>query len=276
MGIHIIPTTTALIHKIGGVNFSDYSKLKVLYLSANADDDEPKAMYDVTTDAAYQVPATSVFIGGRVTHYLDFNTTCGRIGEADTSGGAISQDVLAFGEGTTYPGTSNVVGKFAASKYITAESSHNSQQLRTPTILYGVEVLAVPEVTIQYDVGGYLCTDYSKLKLLVLPSDATDSDPKTLHDTAGVDYVVPTGKVFIAGRVLYYLDYATNRGRIGESTSADGAISREVLSFSKGGTTVGMADVLGTFRAGKYVTGESSSGFGLRKPTFLYGVEIDA
>jgi hypothetical protein len=276
MGTHIKPTTTALTHKIGCVRFSDYSKLKVLYLSANADDDTPKAMYDVETDAAYQVPAGSVFIGGRVTHYLDFDVTCGRIGEAATSGGAISKDVLAFGTGTGFPDTSDVIGAFASEKYVTAESSDNSKTLRTPTVLYGVEILSTPAITIQYDIGGYICTDYNDLKLLVLPADASDSSPKTLHDTSGDNYVVPTGKIFIAGMVLYYLDYASNRGRIGESDSADGAISREVLHFSKGGTTVGMMDVLGTFEAGKYVTGESTSGFSLRKPTYLYGVEIDA
>jgi hypothetical protein len=276
MGNHTIPTTTALTHKIGCIEFSDYSKLKVLYLSANADDNSPAAMYDVETSAAYQVPAGSVFVGGRVTHYLDFDVTCGRIGEAATSGGAISKDVLAFGTGTGYPDTSDVIGVFASEKYITAESSDNSKQLRTPTVLYGVEILSTPAITIQYDIGGYVCTDYNDIKLLILPADATDSAPKTLHDTSGADYVVPENKIFIAGMVLYYLDYATNKGRIGESDSADGAISREVLHFSKGGTTVGMMDVLGTFRAGKYVTGESTSGWGLRKPTYLYGVEIDA
>lgn len=273
------PTAAVLVtleHEIGGLAFDDYSKLKVLYLSANADDDTPKAMFDVETEAAYQVPTGKVFIAGKVSHYMDFDTICGRIGEANTSGGAISKDVLAFGTGTTYPDTNSVIGVFSADKYITAESSDNSKQLRTPTLLYGVEVATSPEVNINYSIGGYKTKDYSEIKLLMLPSDATDAAPKTFHDTDGNDYVVPTGKVFVAGIVCFYLDYATNRGRIGESDSADGAISREVLYFSKGGITVGMQDVLGTFRAGKYITGESTSGFGLRKPTYLYGAEIDA
>lgn len=276
MGYHTIPTTTALTHKVGSVSFSDYSKLKVLYLSANADDNTPKSMNDVETGAAYQVPAGYVFIAGKVSHYLDWNTVAGRIGEASSSGGAITKDVLAFGTGTTFPGTNNVIGVFAATKYITAESSDNSKSLRTPTLLYGVEVLVVPAITIQYDLGGYLSTNYSEIKLLKLPANATDSSPKTLHDTDGNNYVVPASKVFIAGMVQYYLDSASNKGRIGESNSIDGAITREVLYFSKGGITVGMQDVLGTYREGKYVTGESTSGFGLRTPTFLYGVEIDA
>ena len=267
---------TILEHKIGCIYFDDYSKLKVLYLSANADDDTPRAMYDVATEAAYQVPTGKVFIAGRVTHYLDFDTVCGRIGEAATSGGVISKDVLAFGVGTGFPGTNDVIGVFSAGKYVTAESSDNSKQLRTPTVLYGVEVDETPEVSIHYSIGGYQSTDYDEFKLLILPANATDSAPKTFHDTSGANYQVPANKVYIAGIVVYYLDYASNRGRIGESTSADGAISREVLNFSKGGTTVGMMDVLGTFRAAKYVTGESSSGFSLRTPTYIYGVEIDA
>lgn len=274
------PTSAVLVtleHEIGGLTFDDYSKLKILYLSADADDATPRAMYDVATDAAYQVPEGKVFIAGKVAHYLDFDTVCGRIGEAATSGGAITKDVLAFGTGTGYPGTNNVIGVFAATKYITAESSDSSgKYLRTPTLLYGVEVAVLPKVNINYSIGGYKTENYNEIKLLILPSDATDAAPITFHDTDGDNYVVPTGKVFIAGIVSYYLDYATNRGRIGESNGVDGAISREVLYFSKGGTTVGMQAVLGTFRAGKYITGESTSGFGLRKPTYLYGAEIDS
>jgi len=275
MGLHIVPTTTSLVHRVGGVSFSDYSKLKVLYLTANADSNEFKAFNDVSTGSAYQVPAGYVFIAGRASHYMDFADVCGIVGESTTSGGTITKQVLAFGEGTTYPGTNDVVGWFASEKYVTGSSSYNGKYMRTPTLIYGVEVLSTPAITIQYDIGGYLETDYNKLKLLVLPANATDAAPKTFHTVAGANYVVPENKVFIAGRVCCYLDYATNKGRIGESDTVDGAISREVLYFSKGLLTVIMMDVMGTFTAGKYVTGESTSGFSLRTPTYLYGVEID-
>jgi len=276
MGSHTKPTTTALIHRVGALSFSDYSKLKTLYLPADATDSDPKSMYDLSTGAVYMVPAGYVFIAGLVSCYLDSATTKGRIGEGTSQNGAISREQLCFGKGTTFPGTSSILGIFRAGKYVNAEST-SGFSLRRPTFLYGVEVLITPAITIQFDVGGYLCTDYNKLKVLKLPSGATSSNPKTFHDVeTDADYVVPVGKVFIAGYISYYIDYASNRGIIGESDSADTAHSKEIFCCGEGGTCVKEQVVFGVFAAGKYVTAESSSGFELRTPTYLYGVEIDA
>jgi hypothetical protein len=276
MGTHTIPTTTSLVHKIGAISFSDYSKLKVLYLPANATDSSPKSLYDLDDSEVYTVPTGYVFIAGLVSCYLDHATTKGRIGESTSQDGAISREQMCFGKGTTFPATSPMLGVFRAGKYVTGEST-SGFSLRTPTYVYGIEVLATPAITVQFDIGGYLCTDYSKIKILQLPADASSSSPKTFHDvTTGADYQVPASKVFIAGYISYYIDYASNMGIVGESDSADSAHSKEIFSCGEGGTCVKEQEVFGVFAAEKYVTAESTSGFSLRKPTFLYGVEIDA
>ena len=131
------------------------------------------------------------------------------------------------------------------------------------------------DVTVQFDIGGYICEDYQELKVLWMPDQPTSSAPKTFHDGA-TNYQVPADHVYIAGKISYWTDYATNRGIIGESATADAAHSREVFLCGDGTINTAMEDVYGVFNATKYVTAETSSGFNLRKPTFLYGVEIDA
>ena len=128
-----------------------------------------------------------------------------------------------------------------------------------------------------FSIGGVNFNDYSKVKMLTLDSNADDAGPITLHD-AGVDYQVPVGKVFIAFRALAKIEgTGSTIGRIGESDTADGAISREVLKLANGTIYPFMVSIIGIFVAGKYVTGESDHGtYTMQTGTVLYGIEVDA
>ncbi len=131
---------------------------------------------------------------------------------------------------------------------------------------------------IAYKWGGVSFDDKSLIKTLVLPSNARDNVPITFHDN-GVDYQVPGGKVYIVGRAVWAIDDNTKYGRVGEADSADGALSKEVITLNPHPTAFRWMydDIIGIFVATKYVTGETNSTtYGIGAGATLYGVEIDA
>ena len=278
--------TTETQHHIGCLTVSDMSYAKTLYLPTDATDAAAKSMYDVATSAAYVVPAGKVFLAGLVSAYIDHGYNRGRIGEATASNGQITHDQMCFGSGAStldvstpaFGGTFSCPGVFTAEKYVNAESTGN-YSLRTPTFVYGVEVSIVPEITIQFDIGGYTCEDYNDLKLLICFDQPTNNAKKTFHEWNGsswVNYDVPAGKVYIAGKVCYWIDYATNRGIVGESDTEDATLTKNLFAFAKGSINGQMEDVYGRFAATKWVNIVATTGFAIRTPTYMYGVEIDA
>ena len=134
-------------------------------------------------------------------------------------------------------------------------------------------------MVVAYKWGGIAFDDKSLIKTLILPSNAYDNVPITLHYN-GVNYQVPAGKVFIVGRAMWAVSIGTlHYGRVGESGIADGAISKEVLILNPHPTAGSWVydDVIGIYTAGKYVTGETSSTtYYLYAGSTLYGVEIPA
>lgn len=281
MGVHSIPSTTALTHKIGAVSFSDYSKVKMLYLPFDARDDSAKSMFDSSIGAVYRIPEGSVFIAGRISFYLDYQDCSGRIGEGMTLNGQISREQLSFGTGTQFPDSIEILGVFRGQSggvggYVNAESSSNFS-LRVPTFLYGVEMLIAPAMTVQFDVGGYLVTDWNDLKVLYLPGTATNSSQKAFHDVVtGDDYTVPAGKIFIAGLIAYWIDYASTVGKIGwHASNPDVQPTRDVFSCGLGTITPRVQHIFGIFPAGSYINAYATTGFGIRTPCHLYGAEVD-
>ena len=130
----------------------------------------------------------------------------------------------------------------------------------------------------EFTINGVNFNGYANIKMLTLDGNAEDDDPITLHD-AGVDYQVGVGKVFIAFRALIWLEQIAMVGRIGESDSADGAITKEVIKASNGTQVPFMTDVIGVFAAGKYITAETDSAsdnYTIKSGSVLYGVEVDA
>lgn len=137
-------------------------------------------------------------------------------------------------------------------------------------------------MVIAYKWGVIAFDDRSLAKILTLPSNAKDDVPITFHDEDGNDYQVPGGKVFIAGRVAVAVSniaLPTRLGRIGESDTADGAISKDILKSLKGSANseIGYLDILGVYATGKYITGETSdTTYTMLADTIIYGVEITA
>lgn len=137
-------------------------------------------------------------------------------------------------------------------------------------------------VVIAYKWGGIAFDDKSLIKTLILPSAAKDDVPITFHNDAGANYQVPAGKVFIVGKVMLGNGASLNApdyARIGESATADGAISKEVINLSGVVNSWSYEDVIGVYAAGKYVTAETASttsGHTVIAGTTLYGVEIPA
>jgi len=130
----------------------------------------------------------------------------------------------------------------------------------------------------EFSINGINFDGYTKLKTLTLDGNAEDDDPITLHD-AGADYEVPSGKVFIAFQALVWLEQIAMVGRIGESDTADAAISKEVLKLGNGTQVPFITDCYGVFTAGKFITAESDSNsdnYTIKSGSVLYGVEVDA
>ena len=285
-------TTTATIlsnmtsetqHRIGCLIVSDMSYAKTLYLPSDATDSSAKSMYDTADSAVYTVPTGKIFLAGKVSYYVDHGYNRGRIGEGTSSNGQISYDQMCFGNGTVGGGNASCPGIFTAGKYVNAESTGN-YSLRVPTMLYGIEVSVdgegtiTDDVTVMFNIGGYICENYTELKTLICIDEPTSSSPKTFHEWNGsswVNYDVPTSKVYIAGAISYWTDYATNNGIIGESATADASLSRQVFMCGNANVNSGFQEVYGRFVAGKWVTAKTTSGFSLRTPTYIYGVEID-
>lgn len=278
--------TQEIQHRIGCLRVSDMSYGKTLYLPSSATDTAAISMHDVATSAAYVVPTGKVFLAGLVSCYLDHGYCRGRIGEGTANDGQITHDQMCFGSGATLPaastpafgGTYSCPGVFNAGSYVNAEST-SSAELRTPTFLYGVEVSIIPEITVQFDIGGFICEDYTLLKPLICFSQPSNTTKYTFHEwngSAWVNYDVPTGKVYIAGKVCYWIDYAANRGIVGESDTEDATLTKDIFCFGKGWITGQMEDVYGRFAATKWINIVATTGFEIRLPTYIYGVEIDA
>lgn len=138
--------------------------------------------------------------------------------------------------------------------------------------------LAPETTTYEFSVNGVNFDGYENIKMLTLDGNAEGDDPITLHD-AGVDYEVPTGKVFIAFQALVWLEQIAMVGIIGESGTADTAHSKEVLKLGNGTQVPFMTDCYGVFTAGKFITAESDSNsdnYTIKSGSALYGVEVDA
>ena len=139
-----------------------------------------------------------------------------------------------------------------------------------------LSVFQEPSGGFEFTVNGVNFDGYSGIKMLTLDGNAEDDDPITLHD-AGVDYQVPSGHIFVAFQALVWLEQIAMVGRIGESDTANGAISKEVIKVSNGTQVPFMTDVVGVFAAGKYVTAESDSAsdnYTIKSGSVLYGVEV--
>ena len=125
--------------------------------------------------------------------------------------------------------------------------------------------------------------DFDKIRQLTLPGDADDDNPVTFHDEDGNDYQVPADTIFISINGLFQVDNTSAIVRIGESDAGDGAITREVVALT--GIVLGLAasewgnvsdgQMVGVFRAGKYVTAEThTSSYKLITDSVLYGIEV--
>jgi len=266
-----------LPYHIGGIAYDDITKTKTLYTALNANSDSPKPFLDNDNGNPYRVPSGKVFVVGRVSFYLNFDTATGYAGEANSSGGSIVNKVLAMGVGTGEPALKDILGWFGPLKFVSAASRHYDKDLRAPCYLYGVEIATTPTININFTTGEHTTEDYSEIKTLWMSGQATDTSPKSLKRKDGEYYIVPAGKQFIAGLVQYHLDRTDYTGRIGESDAQNGAITKEVLSLPTNSQKPDLIEVLGVFSAGKYITAETSAwDKPMLEPTFLYGVEVDA
>lgn len=133
-------------------------------------------------------------------------------------------------------------------------------------------------MVVVYKWGGIAFDDKSLIKTLTLPSDADGEAPITYHDEADDNYVVPGGKVFICGLMVFSLEIANILVTAGESDGIDAAITKPVVAgAAMAGAKAGSQEVIGIFAAGKYVNGSSSDAAVQHEAgSKLYGVEIDA
>lgn len=130
---------------IKGVNFNGYAKIKSLFLEGDAEDDDPITLHHYNVGGTledYQVPTGKVFISFQALVWLQQVQMVGRIGESDAFDEAITKDILKFSQGNTLPFITDCYGVFAAGKFVTAEtdSASNTYQIKSGTVLYGVEV----------------------------------------------------------------------------------------------------------------------------------------
>jgi len=247
-------------------------------------------------DVRYMVPTDHIFLAGRVSSTLTHGYTRGLIGEADAYDGAITKPQMCFGNGESEGGhlageTGDIPGVFTAGKYVNVAIS-GSYSVYVPTFLYGVEVevdgagAIVDDVTIQFDIGGYLCEDYRNLKVLIAAGDI-GTGAVSFHDWDGTDfdeaYVVPDGSRYIAGTISYWTEGASAVITLGESLTEDATIAKKILSCGNTDIYSGLQHIYGMFgyspvaftgAAGKYVSARCSQ-YNMRSPTYIYGVEID-
>lgn len=137
MGIHTIPGT-GYKYSLGGVNFDDFSQVKMLTLDANATDNTGRTLKD--GGSAYKPGTGKAFIAFLVCAYIDEAGTIGRIGESSSIDGDIETEVLKFSEGKTKPFMQEVFGVFSAGEYINAETTLQGGNLKSGSVLYGIEV----------------------------------------------------------------------------------------------------------------------------------------
>ena len=129
-----------LAYKWGGISFDDKALIKILTLPSAAKDDAPITFHDGATN--YQVPGSKVFIVGKISYGTTFLSVTGRVGEADAVDGALTKEILT-GLGADLTGSfhfRDVIGVYAAGKYVTGESTSTSQTMLTGTTLFGVEI----------------------------------------------------------------------------------------------------------------------------------------
>ena len=169
------------------------------------------------------------------------------------------------------------IGVTSASTIDAGAAGAVTSKLRRLTTDMSALLTAVGALGYEFTINGVNFNGYTNIKMLTLDGNAEDDDPITLHD-AGVDYEVPADHIFIAFQALVWLEQIAMVGRIGESDTADAAISKEVLKFSNGTQVPFMEQCIGVFAAGKFVTAESDSAsdnYTIKSGSVLYGVEID-
>ena len=123
---------------IGGVNFDDYTKIKTLWLPTEANQITKVNFQDGGSD--YTVPADHVFIAIKFAGCVEGVDTMGQIGEGLVADDIV-KDVLSIGTGTGYPFMEDVMGVYAATKYIKAKTNHNTNGIKANSALYGIEVV---------------------------------------------------------------------------------------------------------------------------------------
>ncbi len=132
-------------------------------------------------------------------------------------------------------------------------------------------------MVVAYKWGGIAFDDYAAVKHLVLPSNADEDAPVTFHDEAGNNYQVPSGKVFIAGKIIHQATSQTEVYRIGESASADGALAKVRIRINVTQSVWNRDDIMGVFDADTYVTCNGTANLSsqeLKAESSLDGVEI--
>ena len=150
-------------------------------------------------------------------------------------------------------------------------------KLRKLTTDLDALITAVGALGYEFTINGVNFNGYENIKMLDLPSNAKDDVPVTLHD-AGENYQVPADHIFIAFQACIHLEQTAMIGRIGESDTADGAISKEVLKLSHGVLVPFMESCIGVFAATKWVTAETDStnaSYEMVSRSAIYGVEVD-
>jgi len=237
--------TQATQHKIGCISTSDTSKVKVLFLTS--DGGGPTSMR--TRDVWYSLPIVSITgdwaAGTAVIKVANDTATDPKLpyGYLQLVNNYTSEDSLIISGSTSNDGT------YTLRQNATADEVGGEE-----TFIY-----IYPDA---YDTG---------------QDNTIDGDVVSIQD---LRYMVPTGKVFLAGRVSYTLTHGYDRGLIGESDTYNGAVTKPQIAFGDGEQEAGQArggtcDVPGVFTAGKYVNVSVSGTYGVYQPTLLYGVEVD-
>lgn len=136
---------------MGGVNFNDYSQIKMLMLYTEAKDGTPITLHHPDASTNYRVPKNGVdgyegvdkvFIAFQAVLLQSSSATLVRFGMSNTADATVDgQEVITCGAGlTSIPAMVEVVGFFTAGKYVTAETNLNTLRLKVGSVLYGIEV----------------------------------------------------------------------------------------------------------------------------------------
>jgi len=141
-------------------------------------------------------------------------------------------------------------------------------------------VTAIEAIGYEFTINGINFDGHEKIKTLMLPSDCASGAFLTFHhwNDAGSEenYLVPSGKVFIAFQALVWESNASGLAFVGETAAADTTpFTKEVLFLSNGTALPSMENCWGVFAAGKYVTASSLT-YTFKTGSAVYGVEVDA